>query len=177
MDAPEIATRTGANIYGSPNTCRIMQAAGVPEKQLNAVANGENFRIGRVRVYALPAYHPWLPGYGYRRLNRELKFPAHLSDYRMDACYSYLLETEDKRILIWSSTHWQGAPRADLLTCRAVSSVRWYCHLLQQVQPKMVIPQHWDDFFQPLSDHPAPFWSSPQLRFPPIARIDLEDFD
>jgi len=177
MDAPAIALRTGALVHGSPNTCRIMRMAGLPVEQIHQISSGDVFQVGSIRVTVLPAAHPWIPGYARGKLKRTLIFPARLQDYRMDACFSYLLETGGKRLLIWSSTRSAGAPRADLLTCRAVSNQRWYDDLLEQVQPRVVIPQHWDDFFQPLSDQPEPFFGAPRLGFPPLARIDLRDFE
>jgi len=176
MDAPAIALRTGARVHGSANTCRLMQAAGLPAGQTHIIASGDDFKINGIRVSVLPAAHPWIPGYSFGRLRRELEFPLRLRDYRMDACFSFLLEFEGTRILVWSSTQPEGAPRADLLTCRAVSSQRWYDRLLQQVHPKLVLPQHWDDTYRPLSDAPQPFFSAPRPGVPPIRRIDLADF-
>jgi len=138
LDAPAIALRTGALVHGSANTCTIMHQADVPLKQTHVIAAGDSFSLGNIQVNVLPAAHPWIPGYARGKLTRTLKFPARLRDYRMDACFSYLLE---------------------------------------QVQPRMVIPQHWDDFFQPLSEAPQPFFSAPRMAFPPIARIDLRDFE
>ena len=176
MDAPEIALRTGAVVHGSANTCAIMRMAGVPEGQIRFIEANTSFNISEIGVSVFQAAHPLIPGYTPGRVNPALAFPAHLRDYRMDACYSYLLEYEGRRILIWSSTRSAGAPRADLLTCRAVSGQRWYEELLNQVQPRVVIPQHWDNFFQPLSSHPRPFFGVPRLGFPPVRRIDLGDF-
>ena len=177
MDVPEIALRTGATVHGSANTCAIMRIAGVPLNQIHGISAGDSFYIGNIRVSVLPATHPWLPGYYYARPKPAMRFPARLQDYRMDACYSYLLESQGRRMLIWSSTRSEGAPRADLLTCRAVSSQRWYEDLLEQVQPRVVIPQHWDDFFQPLSTYPRPFFGTPRLGLPPVRRIDLREFE
>ena len=177
MDAPEIALRTGAPLHGSVNTCAIMRMAGVPLNQTHTITAGDSFFIGNTRVSVLPAAHPWIPGYSRGRVDSDLHFPIRLRDYRMDACSSYLLEWEGKRILIWSSTSSAGAPRADLLTCRAVSSQCWYENLLNQVEPRVVVPQHWDDFFQPLSAYPRPFFGTPRPGFPPLTRIDLRDFE
>ena len=176
MDAPAIAMRTGARVHGSANTCRLMRSAGLPARQTHEIASGDDFEFNGIRVSALPAAHPRIPGYTSGRLRRKLEFPLQLRDYRMDTCYSYLLEYEGTRILVWSSTQPLNAPRADLLTCRAVSSQRWYDRLLQQVKPKLVLPQHWDDTYQPLSDAPQPFFSAPHPGVPPIGRIDLADF-
>jgi hypothetical protein len=163
-------------VHGSANTCRLTQAAGLPARQTHEIASGDSFDINNIRDSVLPAVHPWIPGYTFGKLRRKLEFPLRLRDYRMDACYSFLLEFEGTRILVWSSTQPDGAPRADLLTCRAVSSQRWYDTLLGQVQPNLVLPQHWDDTYQPLSNEPQPFFSAPRLAFPPIGRINLQDF-
>ena len=177
MDAPEIAMRTGAVVHGSANTCAILYQAGVPERQIHLIEANTSFNLGEISVSIIPADHPWIPGYTPGRVSPALIFPARLRDFRMDTCFSYLLECAGRRFLIWSSTRSAGAPRADLLTCRAVSSQGWYAELLGQVKPKVVIPQHWDDFFQPLSANPRPFFGPPRVGFPPIARIDLGEFE
>jgi len=177
LDAPEIALRTGATVHGSANTCVLMRQAGVPERQIHLIKANTSFNVDEISVSIIPADHPRIPGYTPGRVSPAITFPARLRDYRMDACFSYLLVYKDRRILVWSSTRSAGAPRADLLTCRAVSSRHWYEDLLAQAQPRMVIPQHWDDFFQPLSAHPRPFFGTPQVGFPPITRIDLREFE
>lgn len=176
MDAPEIALRTGARVHGSANTCRLMLAAGLPEEQIHEIRDGDEFRLGKIAIKVLPAAHPWIVGYTRGRLNSDLRFPLRLRDYRMDDCFNFLLQTGDERILVWSSTQTKGAPGADVITCRAVSSQRWYQRLLNDVEPAWVIPQHWDDTFQPLSDDPRPFFTAPRLGIPPLQRIDLSEF-
>ena len=177
MDAPEIARLCGAVVYGSANTCGIMRAAGLPQRQIRQVSTGEAIPINHMQVSVLPAAHPWIPGYTSGKLPEYLSFPLRLWDYRMDDCYSFLLNTGESRILIWSSTDNKNAPQADILTCRAVSSQRWYDELLSQVNPRLVIPQHWNDFFQPLESPVQPYWGTPQMKFPPLGRINLKDFE
>ncbi len=177
MDAPEIARLTGATVHGSINTCALMHAHGLSISQIHAVSTRETFQNETVRVSILNAAHPWIPGYTPGKLSENLKFPLRLQDYRMDKCYSYLLDTGKLKILIWSSTDYKNAPQADILTCRAVSSQNWYNKLLSQVNPRLVIPQHWDDFFQPLDRPTQPFWGTPQWKIPPLGRINLKDFE
>ncbi len=180
MDVPEIARRTGAQVHGSCNTCRIMRLAGLPEKQIHEIKVGEEFQLAGITVGVLPAAHPWIPGYTFGDLKSDMQFPLRLRDYRMDACFSFLIQTPDNSILVWSSTHTANAPRADVLTCRAVSSRDWYQRLLDQVQPEVVLPQHWDDMFQPLSSlsgNPRPYFGTPRLGELPLKRIDLQVFE
>jgi L-ascorbate metabolism protein UlaG (beta-lactamase superfamily) len=56
--AERIARRTGATVLGSYETVRVLQAVGVPEGQLVAVAGGETVRLGDgVSVKVLPSQH------------------------------------------------------------------------------------------------------------------------
>src|SRR5262245_16621129 len=43
--AERIARRTGATVVGSYETVRVLQAVGVPDRQLMAVAGGETVRL------------------------------------------------------------------------------------------------------------------------------------
>lgn len=157
MDVPEIALRVGAVVHGSKNTCRLMQAADLPEKQIHQISIKDTVQIGTMHISILPAVHPWIPGYTPGKIRANLEFPLRLRDYRMDECFNFLIDTGETKILVWSSTSSTGAPEADILTCRAVSNQRWYDNLLTQVNPQLVIPQHWDDFFPTAGSPTAPF--------------------
>ncbi|MDP2964728.1 MAG: hypothetical protein Q8N39_01670 [Pelolinea sp.] len=95
----------------------------------------------------------------------------------MDTCLSFLITFKGLRILVWSSTHTDHAEAADVLICRAVSGQRWYTEIMKNVQPRLVIPSHWDDMFRPFSEPSRPFFSPPNLALPPIQRIDLGEFE
>jgi L-ascorbate metabolism protein UlaG (beta-lactamase superfamily) len=56
--AERIAKRTGATIVGSYETVRIMQAQGIPDSQLMAVAGGETVRLSAdVVAHVYPSQH------------------------------------------------------------------------------------------------------------------------
>jgi hypothetical protein len=56
--AERIARRTGATVVGSYETVRVLQAVGVPDWQLMAVAGGETVRLGdAVSVKVFPSQH------------------------------------------------------------------------------------------------------------------------
>lgn len=177
MDAPEIARRTGSVIHGSPNTCELAKSQGVPTEQIHLIHPHEAFFPGDIEIQVIPAAHPWIPGYTSGKLNGHEFNPMRLRDYCMDECFSFLIIYEGKRLLVWSSISTEGAAPADLLICRAVSGQRWYERMLEAVQPKVVIPSHWDDMFVPLSEPVMPFISPPRLAWPPLERIDLKVFE
>ena len=56
--AERIARRTGATVVGSYETVRVLQAVGVPDRQLMPVAGGETLRLGdRVSMKVFPSQH------------------------------------------------------------------------------------------------------------------------
>ena len=58
--AERIARQTGATIIGSYETVRIMEAQGIPDRQLIAVAGSETVRLCRL---VLSHHDDWLPGF------------------------------------------------------------------------------------------------------------------
>ena len=176
LDAPGIAQRSQAHIYGDANTCQICTCCGVAHSQMQIIAAGQQVKAGAFRVSAIRGHHPWLPGFNSGQVKQNPSNSLRAQDYRMGKNFSFLIETGDLRILVWSSTHTQGAVPADVLCVRAVSDQRWYSDLLQAVQPQLVLPTHWDDFFKPLSQSVQPFYGPPRWGWPPIQRIDVQAF-
>ena len=68
------------------------------------------------------------------------------------------------------------AQPADVLFLRSAASQNWYKMMIEVVQPRLVIPTHWDDLFRPLSQPVRPFFAPPTLNNPFIRRINLGDF-
>lgn len=176
MDVPTIAAKCSAEVYGSKNTCMLAQQQGVLPDRVHVVTNRDTFQEGSLQIEVIPAAHPWIPGYTYGKINSNLKTPLRLVDFRMDACFSFLIRYAGQRVLVWSSNRTDHALPADILICRAVSDRRWYQRMMAKVHPKVVIPSHWDDIFRPYAVPPLPFFSPPRLAFPPVQRINLKEF-
>ena len=70
----------------------------------------------------IPARHPFIPVYNSGKLKNNLKPPLHLRDYRMDECFSYLIEFKNLKFLVWSSISTENAQPADVLFLRSVAS-------------------------------------------------------
>lgn len=176
MDVPVIARRTGAMVYGSPNVCQILRAFQLAEGQIKTLQAKEYYRLAHANLLTIPARHPVIPGYQSGKLKKKLNPPLRLRDYRMDTCLSFLIELQGIKLLIWSSTSSDDACPADVLFVRAVAGRDWYERILTAVQPRLVIPTHWDNLFQPLTKPIQPFWSPPRWEWPPIKKINLKDF-
>ena len=170
MDAPEIARRTGARLYGSPNSCRIAQLCGLAEEQTRVVQAGESFTAGPFQVRVVAAQHIGVPFYGPGALKANLRAPLKLHEYRMDDDFSYLIEASGLRVLDWMSFAPQGAERADVLVCGPLMREPNLGRLLEMVQPRLVIPIHWDNFFRPLE------WGLRVLPWTRWLRRDAQSF-
>jgi len=176
MDVPEVLRHTGGLALGSPNTCRLLAACGVLAGQAREMRAGQQLRLGDLNVTVLPAQHIRLPGFGPGRLSSRLSPPLRLRDYRMDDCFSFLVEADGLRLLDWCGLGRQPAPPADVLCVAPYGPPAYYPALLRQVQPRLVVPVHWDDPFRPLSRPVRPFFQSPRWGWPPMGRVKLVEF-
>jgi L-ascorbate metabolism protein UlaG (beta-lactamase superfamily) len=182
MDVPAAAIQTGATVLGSRNTCTIMRASGVPAEQTRLIEPGDRLELGVFHVDVLPARHGRTPID--RLINgpvrADLKPPLRALDYRMDACYTFLVETGGLRVLIGSCETLAENIHADVLFVGTVMLTRepssYYQALLTRVRPKIVIPYHWDDLYRPLSMPVRPTFEPPAWAIPPLRRVDLSGF-
>ena len=176
LDVPAIAIQTGALVYGSANVCRLLQVHQVPLAQSHMLQAFDEIKLPYAYVRVIPARHPFILGFNSGKLIDNLKPPLHLRDYRMDECFSYLIEFKHLKLLVWSSISTEHAQPADVLFLRSVASQDWYEKIIGLVQPRLVIPTHWDDLFHPLSQPIRPFFAPPTLSNPFIQLINLDDF-
>ena len=176
LDVPLIAHRTLARVYGSTNTCALLRTCGVPEAQIGEIHTGEQLWLGSFQVDVLLAKHGWAPGYASGKVREGLTPPLRLRDYVLGEYSSFLVQAPGKRLLDWCGVETQGAPRADVLFMLPSSRPGYVEGLLAAVQPKLVVPVHWDDIFRPLSQPLRPSFELPRWGWPPLRRIRLERF-
>jgi L-ascorbate metabolism protein UlaG (beta-lactamase superfamily) len=158
LDVPEIMRQSGARASGSPNVAALLALHGLPADRLDVLAHGARRAFGPWSLEVLPNWHMrspidrWITG----PLRSGLKRPPHLLDYRMDTCFSFLLQSAGGlRVLIGS----HPAERIDIAFVLPFLPAARLRALLAQAQPRWLVPIHWDDFFRPLSRplRPIPF--------------------
>jgi L-ascorbate metabolism protein UlaG (beta-lactamase superfamily) len=178
MDVPAVIDQTRASAYGSPNTCQLLTIFGVPEEHLHEIKVGDQLNLGMFQVEIIPAEHGLVLGrpFATGSLAPNLRPPLRMRDYRMDTCFSFLIEAGGLRFLDWSSERVDSAPPADVLFVKPHQERAYYEALLGMVQPRVIIPIHWDDFMRPLSQPLRPMLKPPRLAIPPFARVDLTTF-
>jgi hypothetical protein len=179
MDAPDVAQRTGAVVYGSSNACQLLAVCGIPQARVHSIAAGHHVYCDPFQIEVLPAVHGTILGWPIFTgpLAADLRPPLRLRDYRMDVTFSFLVRAAGYQLLDWSSDRIESAVPADVLFVKPHTPRRaYYAELLRTARPRLVIPLHWDDFLRPLSKPVRPLWRRPAWSARPLRRIDLAEF-
>lgn len=166
MDAPYIANRCGAAIYGSESALNVARGGDVPEERLVRFQANGTYEIGAFRIRVIPSVHskPTILNNDLgQTIDAPLRQPARLRDYREGGSYDFYIEAGGKRWVIRPSFNyiedqWKGV-HADVLFLGVAGLQKadgdtervFFRETLDRLEPKCVIPVHWDNFFSPLS--------------------------
>jgi L-ascorbate metabolism protein UlaG (beta-lactamase superfamily) len=182
LDVPEVMRRTGAPAYGSPNTSVLLGLHGIPQEKVTIIRVGDRFELGPFTIEVFPSHHTripfarWFNGPLPTHLHRKpARLPLRLSDYRMDACYSFNIHVDG--LVMQIGKH---PTPAEVLFISPYSGDAPLEVTLHAVRPKWVVPIHWDDFMRPLSRPLRPMLMTPAQGLRSfgslIRRLDLKDF-
>ncbi|MGN6106490.1 MAG: MBL fold metallo-hydrolase [Kofleriaceae bacterium] len=162
LDVPEIARRFGCRVYGSSSLRHLMGLHGLADRAV-VVEPRRDYEVGPFRFHFVPSVHS--------RLQLGLGIPYsgevtcdHLDEltpqaYRCGQVWGLAIEVGGARI------YHQGS--ADLLEDEIVDrgvdvflcgisgrrfTPRYVERIVRALDPKLVVPTHYDDFFQPLGE-------------------------
>ncbi|MGD0709376.1 MAG: MBL fold metallo-hydrolase [Anaerolineaceae bacterium] len=182
MDAPAVVAGTGASVFGSPNTCALMRVCGVPESFIHLVKPGDELDLGAFHVTALEEReHARLGGYAAGAIPQGLKLPLRACDFRMDYGLSYWISVAGLQLLTETCLKASDARPVDVLFTgpylgRAAGEAAHYREILDRYRPRLVVPIHCDDMWQPLT-RPSVGQLEPTGKvFPPLAHYDRKRF-
>jgi len=164
LDTPALAKQTGAIIHALEPVCQRLVHLGVSAHHLQSIIPKTLKHVGSLRWHALSSrINPADPLSKMRRLIRNLQMPAHLGDLVRawppgeEVAYSFRID--GLTIVHFSSADWVEAEIRDLHPDIALLPVESNpdtsaaaARLAALLQPKVVIPHHWDDYFPPLSE-------------------------
>lgn len=176
MDVPEVMRCTGATALGSANSCRLLQVCGVSTDKIREMRAGDRLVLDDFEIEARRAEHLKTPGFRPGPLAGDLEPPLRARDYRMDECFSFLISVDGLRLLTDPGMRHEDGVAADVLLVHPNRQRGYYRRLLEIVEPRVVIPLHWDDFTRPLSEGMRPTWRPPAWAWPPLQRVDLAEF-
>jgi L-ascorbate metabolism protein UlaG (beta-lactamase superfamily) len=172
MDAPFVASLTGATVYGSSSTLNICKGANLPEAQTSLFEPGKEIALGKFGVTVIKSKHsPPFTLLGktnatdprHPDITEPLKQPAKVDDYIEGGAYDFYVRYEGHAALVKASTNYiPGAltqyPADVIFLGAALLGVQadtfqnnYYLNTVQAINAKTVIPVHWDNFTKPLS--------------------------
>jgi len=166
MDVPQFALKTGAMIVGSQSTANVARGAGIPESQIQIIQDRDTVTIGKFEITFIQSIHspalfgriPW-PG----TIDQPLTQPAPASAYREGGAYAILVKHPKGTFLHYGSPGvkpgiFEGVT-ADVVFLSIggrKDTPSLIDPVLTPLNPKTVIPIHFDDLFGPVSKEVKP---------------------
>jgi L-ascorbate metabolism protein UlaG (beta-lactamase superfamily) len=172
-DVAAIASLYGALVYGSENTCQILKQQGLPDKQLRKVDYDSQFTLPGIEGRLLPGQHMrtpldlWINA----PLSHRIKSPLRPIDYHKDSVFAIHLKIGNLTLM-----HGEGEARADVLFVSPFYSGQFIDHTLPLINPRLIIPIHWDDFMRSLRKPILPSLGPLRKSFPWLRRVDLAGY-
>lgn len=159
LDVPSIALRTGALVVGSPNTVNLALSRGVPAEKTKVVKPGERFTVGTFTIDVRGSHHTDIAGLS-QPMSGVVPPTAgalYFFQYALDETLFYRLEANGTSLWFHPTSTFQpgevGTPPAPTLlvgvTGEDVTKEK-AAALLAEAKARLVLPTHYDNFFQPV---------------------------
>ena len=173
LDVAYVANKTGAVLHGSESTLNVGRGGDVGKKQLALFQPKKAVTVGQFTVTVFESKHspaiPFINDDLGQTIDKPLKQPARVKDYKEGGSFDFLVRRGDHAILVVPSTNavkdGLKDQTADVAFLGAATLGKqdkafrdfYYAQTVGAVKPKLVVPIHWDDFFKPLGDKLEPF--------------------
>ncbi len=168
MDSPIVAQLTNAKLIGSESTMHIARGLGFQEDQMVVAESGVPMQIGSMKVTLVQGKHWPYPDkeLSDMLLNREIEEPlfppVNAMAYKEGASYTIIIEHPEATLAIHGSAGF--IPNilddhdvdilflglAGLETMDEQYNNDYQTHVTDALNPEVIVPIHWDDFFVPL---------------------------
>jgi hypothetical protein len=133
---------------------------------------GMKLTLGQFEVEVLQGQHSPIP-LG-RLFNGEVQAsllpPRYAWDYKMDVCLGYRITVQETRFLVCAA---EPIP-AEVLFVVAQEPKDYYVKMLRGVQPKYLVPIHWDNFTRPPGKPLRRFTRPDRMSLNKLARLAEE---
>lgn len=175
LDVPVIARTYGMPVFGSVNTCEILRRQEIADDQIKFIQAGDEFTVGTFSIHVFPSKHINTPGFGAGKLRETPDPPRNSRAYRMDSSFCFQVTGGGVTLLTDPGQAVAVERQVDVLLCAPYHREADLQAILGSTNPRVVIPTHWDKFWQPLSSPLQPMWL-PAVGWPPIKKINLVKF-
>ncbi len=173
FDVPVIAKRDGVPVYGSANTCTLLSILGVDPSLLHEIQTGSHFKLGGLSISVGRSRHIHTPFFRPGRVKPEWSPPLKARQYVMDHLYYFRIQSSEGTLLTKSDSNVEETDQAEVLFINPLHNRSRLRQILEKVQPKVVIPSHWDEFWLPLDQPARPILLPPGSFRYPFQRLNL----
>ena len=157
IDTPEIAARTGAVVLGSRSVGNLLLSRGVPESQFIEVVHDQRIRLGSFDLIVQQRQHTAIMGIE-NPMSGTIPAdagPLWFWQYTNDGTFSFHLTSQG--VSLWFMGPMETGLKADIVL-PVVDRPDFAENLKQVVEASgahTVIPNHFDNFFQPMQLGPS----------------------
>ncbi|MEM1124182.1 MAG: MBL fold metallo-hydrolase, partial [Bacteroidota bacterium] len=174
MDAPEVAKRTGALLYGSRSTANIARGWQLPERQIRLVADKQPVQIGEFKVTPILSNHYiGLTEDGQAQFPKDtideenlvpLVPPVKIGAYKMGGAYNFLITHPNDTFLIVPSAGWRKGSMENIRANKILLGIGgfgaqtaeyqslYFQETVDKVQANQIYLIHWDGFSGPIQE-------------------------
>jgi L-ascorbate metabolism protein UlaG (beta-lactamase superfamily) len=166
LDAAYIAKQTNSVLHGSSSTFNIGLGGGLSAAQISIFDFEKEYKYGDFSVKVIPSKHSPAASYNDdlgKLITTPIIQPAKAGDYVEGGSFDFLIHYKEHNIYIKPSANYIKDKltniKADVLFL-GVGGLsnqdsefmnEYYHQTVETLMPKIIIPLHWDNFFQPFS--------------------------
>lgn len=161
IDAPTVARKLEAPLYGSVDVARVARASALPAEQMRTLHGGERIAVGDMVVEAIPSRHSDMitNTLVHGTIPEDVRLPMRFWDYKHGQVFIYAIHWRGRTIYHLGSAEiveqHLGRRSADVvLLCMSgwKDNPGVFERLERALDPRVMVPMHHDDFFRPLSE-------------------------
>ncbi len=184
MDAPFIAKRCNCDVYGSYSTLNVAKGSKIDENKLHEFICHKPIQMGDFCITVIPSLHSKAKWYNNdlgKVIDQPFTQPARRKKYKEGGSFDFLIEHKNKNYLIRPSCNYiknqNDGIKADVLflgigglsKLSKNEMTMFFEETIGKVQPDIVIPIHWDNFFvsldKPTREMPSLFENTNESLF------------
>lgn len=166
IDTPYFMLEGFQNFYGSESAGYVLKSYNIAMKE-NVLESKKSIKIGKWKITPIESLHGnavfgriLFSG----NIDNKLLLPARARDYKMGKIYSFIVEYKNIQIVHHGSAGYiEGMyenQKADILFLGVSGwqySEKYFENVIGKLNPEIVIPIHYDDFFHPHVSFEKPF--------------------
>lgn len=165
MDAPSFALKCDSDIYGSESTRNIAIGNGVKEDRIYCYSDSMNYKIGDYIIQIIPSIHSephWYNDDIGQTVDEPFAMPAPKKAFKEGGSFDFLIMHNKRTYLIRPSYNYLDNQldniKAEVLFLGIGGMAndtgerrdKFFEETIDKVNPQIVIPIHWDNFFTPV---------------------------